>query len=227
MRVFWQGAWAVAQKDLRSEVRTKEAFNASFSFSLVILVLFSFAFDPTSEELHSISGGLLWVVFSFAGALILNRSFARELQNDCLDALVSAPIPASALFVGKTLANYALLLLVEIAALAVFAVLYDTHFSKQLWPIVFVILLGTWGMTVIGTMFSALTVNLRMREMMLPTLVYPMLIPALMAAMTLTNDLMSGTALGPGNTIWLRVLTGFDLIYTVLAVVFIDIVLVG
>ena len=227
MGAFWNGVWTIAQKDLRSELRTKEAFNASFSFSLVILVLFSFAFDPTSEELHAIAGGLLWIVFSFAGALILNRSFARELQNDCLDALVSAPIATSALFLGKTLANYFLLLLVEGAALAVFAVLYDTHFSKQFWPVVLVVILGTWGMTVIGTMFSALTVNLRMREMMLPTLVYPLLIPALMAAMTLTTDLMSGTPLGPSNTIWLRVLAGFDLIYSVLAVVFIDIVLVG
>jgi heme exporter protein B len=93
--------------------------------------------------------------------------------------------------------------------------------------VVLVILLGTWGMTVIGTMFSALTVNLRMREMMLPTLVYPLLIPALMAAMTLTSDLMIGTPLGGDNMIWLRVLVGFDFIYTVLAVVFIDIVLVG
>jgi len=118
-------------------------------------------------------------------------------------------------------------MIVEIAALAVFSVLYDTHFSKQFWPVVLVMLLGTWGMTVIGTMFSALTVNLRMREMMLPTLVYPLLIPALMAAMTLTSDLMIGTALGKDNMIWLRVLVGFDFIYTVLAVVFIDIVLVG
>jgi heme exporter protein B len=118
-------------------------------------------------------------------------------------------------------------MIVEIAALAVFAVLYDTHFSKQFWPVVLVMLLGTWGMTVIGTMFSALTVNLRMREMMLPTLVYPLLIPALMAAMSLTSDLMSGTPLGGDNMLWLRVLVGFDFIYTVLAVVFIDIVLVG
>jgi heme exporter protein B len=167
------------------------------------------------------------LVFSFAGALVLNRSFARELQNDCLDALISSPAPASAIFLGKTLANFLLLMIVEIAALAVFAVLYDTHFSKQFWPVVLVMLLGTWGMTVIGTMFSALTVNLRMREMMLPTLVYPLLIPALMAAMSLTSDLMSGTPLGGDNMLWLRVLVGFDFIYTVLAVVFIDIVLVG
>ena len=119
-------------------------------------------------------------------------------------------------------------MIVEIAALAVFSVLYDTHFSKQFKPVVLVILLGTWGMTVIGTMFSALTVNLRMRELMLPTLVYPgCQIPALVAAMTLTSDLMTGTPLGKDNMIWLRVLAGFDFIYTVLAVVFIDIVLVG
>jgi heme exporter protein B len=222
---FLRASFTIAAKDLRSEIRTKEAFNASFAFSLVILVLFSFAFDPSSEELRTISGGLLWLVFSFAGALVLNRSFAR--QNDCLDALISSPAPASAIFFGKTLANFLLLMIVEIAALAVFAVLYDTHFSKQFWPVVLVILLGTWGMTVIGTMFSALTVNLRMREMMLPTLVYPLLIPALMAAMTLTSDLMAGMPLGGDNMIWLRVLAGFDFIYTVLAVVFIDIVLVG
>ena len=193
----------------------------------MILVLFSFAFDPSSEELSTISGGLLWLVFSFAGALVLNRSFARELQNDCLDALISAPVPVAAVFLGKTLANYFLLMIVEIAALAVFAVLYNTHFAAQLWPVILVMLLGTWGMTVIGTMFSALTVNLRMREMMLPTLVYPLLIPALMAAMTLTSDLMNGMPLGGDNMIWLRVLAGFDFIYTILAMVFIDIVLVG
>src|SRR5665811_709419 len=151
MSSFLRASFTVAAKDLRSEMRTKEAFNASFAFSLVILVLFSFAFDPSSEELRTISGGLLWLVFSFAGALVLNRSFARELQNDCLDALISSPAPTSAIFFGKTLANFLLLMIVEISALAVFAVLYDTHFSKQFWPVVLVMLLGTWGMTVIGT----------------------------------------------------------------------------
>src|SRR6266404_7053672 len=138
MNTFLRATVTIAAKDLRSEMRTKEAFNASFAFSLVVLVLFSFAFDPSSEELHTIAGGLLWLVFSFAGALVLNRSFARELQNDCLDALISAPVPVSAVFFGKTLANYLLLMIVEIAALAVFAVLYDTHFSTQLWPVILV-----------------------------------------------------------------------------------------
>jgi heme exporter protein B len=224
---FLRASLTIAAKDLRSEFRTKEAFNASFAFSVVILLLFSFAFDPSSEQLRDISGGLLWLVFSFAGALSLNRSFARELQNDCLDALVSSPASAGALFLGKALANYALLLIVELASLLVFALFYDVRFARQLGPLLLVILLGTWGMTVIGTMFSALTVNLRMRELMLPTLVYPLMIPALMAAMTLTTDLIAGTPLGPENMIWLRLLVGFDIIYTALAVVFIDIVLVG
>ncbi len=227
MTPFLRATITIAAKDLRSEFRTKEAFNASLSFSVVILVLFSFAFDPTSEQMQSISGGLLWLVFSFASALSLNRSFARELQNDCLDALVCAPVPVAAIFLGKALANYLLLICVEITALAVFALFYDTHFSQQLGPILLVIALGTWGMTVIGTTFSALTVNLRMREVMLPTLVYPLLVPALMAAMTLTTDLMNGMPLGGDNLLWLRVLTGFDFIYTLLAMVFIDIVVVG
>ena len=224
---FLRASFTIAAKDLRSEFRTKEAFNASLSFSVVILVLFSFAFDPTAEQMQTISGGLLWLVFSFASALSLNRSFARELQNDCLDALVSAPVPVAAIFLGKALANYLVLLMVEITALGVFALFYDTHFSRQLWPILLVIALGTWGMTVIGTTFSALTVNLRMREVMLPTLVYPMLVPALMAAMQLTTVLMNGTPLGGDNLLWLRLLAGFDLIYTLLAMVFIDIVVVG
>src|SRR6266404_6588213 len=122
MNTFLRASYTIAAKDLRSEMRTKEAFNASFAFSLVILVLFSFAFDPSSDELRTISGGLLWLVFSFAGALVLNRSFARELQNDCLDALISSPAPAGAVFLGKSLANYALLLAVEIVSLGIFAI---------------------------------------------------------------------------------------------------------
>jgi heme exporter protein B len=225
--VFLRQTLTLAGKDLRSELRTKEAINASFAFSLVILVLFSFAFDPTAEDLKNISGGLLWLAYSFAGTLALNRSFAREQQNDCLDALVASPAPGSALFLGKALANYALLLGIEIVSLGIFSVLYDVQVKPHFWALMLVVILATWAMTVIGTMFSALTVNLRMREMMLPIMTYPFLIPALMAAMLLTTDLLAGTPLGPANMIWIRVLVAFDIIFTLLAVVLIDIVLVG
>ena len=226
MRFFHQ-AMTVAMKDLRSEFRTKESLNASVSFALVILVLFSFAMDPTSDQMREMSGGLLWLVFAFAGALVLNRSFARELSNDCLDALVSSPVSGAALLIGKTVANFLLLLVVEAVCLPAFGILYDLNWARQPWMLIAVLLLATWGMTVIGTMFSALTVNLRLRELMLPTLIYPMMIPALMAAMRLTTILIGGDTLAPGDWIWLRLLVGFDIIFTSLALALVEVVLLG
>ena len=217
----------IAGKDLRSEFRTKEALNASIAFSVVILVLFSFAFDPTSDQLQEFSGGLLWLVFSFAGTLVLNRSFARETQNDCLDGLLAAPMPASALFMGKALGNYALLIMIEAVSLPVFGLFYNVRWARQLPMLAAVLLLGTWALTVIGTFFSALTVNLRIRELMLPMLVYPLMIPALMGAMTLTTTLLNGQPIGGGDMIWIKLLVSFDVVFTLLSVFLVDTVLVG
>jgi heme exporter protein B len=224
---FIQQAATVAWKDLRSEFRTKESLNAAVSFALVILVLFSFAMDPTPEQMREMSGGLLWLVFAFAGALVLNRSFARELPNDCLDALISSPVSGSALLVGKAVANFLLLLVVEALCLPAFGILYDLNWARQPGMLIAVLLLASWAMTVIGTMFSALTVNLRLRELMLPTLIYPMMIPALMAAMRLTTILIAGEALAPGDFLWLRLLVGFDIIFTSLALALVEVVLLG
>ena len=224
---FLRQALVIAAKDLRSELRTKEALNASVAFSLVILLLFSFAFDPTSDQTREIAGGLLWLVFAFAGALILNRSFARELENDCLDALVSSPVSGAALFLGKTLANLCLLLAVELISLPVFGIFYNVRWTEQLGPLLLVIVLATWGLTVVGTLFSALTVNLRLRELMLPMLVYPIMIPALMAAIQLTTPLVAGQPLAGDLLNWLKLLVAFDLIYTTLALALVDTVLVG
>jgi heme exporter protein B len=224
---FFRQAFAIAGKDLRSEVRSKETVNASLSFALVILLLFSFAFDPSAEATREMSGGLLWLVFAFAGTLILNRSFARELVNDCLDALISSPASGAQIFLGKCLANYVLLLVVETVCLPIFIVFYDARWPRQAWLLFVVMLLGTWGITVIGTLFSAMTVNLRLRELMLPTLIYPMLIPALMGAIQLSTVLIAGEPLGTDNQVWFRLLIGFDVIFTILAVGLVEIVLVG
>jgi heme exporter protein B len=217
----------VAAKDLRAEIRTKEAVNASFAFALVILVLFSFAFDPESETTREISGGLLWIVFAFAGTLILNRSFARELPNDCLDALIAAPIPAAALFLGKAAANYILLLAVELVSLPIFGIFYNVRWTTQFWQLMLVLALATWALTVIGTIFSALTVNIRLREVMLPMLIYPILAPALMGAMQLTSVLVAGQPIGPQTVMWLKMLVGFDLIFTSVSLILVETVLVG
>jgi heme exporter protein B len=225
--MFARQVFTIAAKDLRSELRTKEAVNASLAFSIVILVLFSFIFDSASEEFRDLTGGLLWMVFTFAGPLVLNRSFAREMLNDCLDGLMAAPVPPAALFTGKALANFALLFAVELVSLPVFGLFYDVRWVSVFWPLMLVIVLGTWALTVIGTVFSALTINLRLRELMLPTLVYPLMIPALVASMTLTTDLLAGTPIGGDNLIWIKVLVAFDAIFTAVAVTMIDTVLLG
>lgn len=217
----------VAFKDLRAELRTKEAINASLAFALVILLMFSFAFDPEADTTREIAGGLLWIVFAFAGTLILNRSFAREIPNDCLDALVAAPVPGAVLFLGKTIANYVLVLAVELVSLPVFGVFYNVKWTQQFWQLMGVMLLATWGMTVIGTIFSALTVNIRLREVMLPMLTYPILVPALIGAMRLTAGLVVGKPISGDDAAWLRMLIGFDVMYTVASLVLVETVLVG
>ena len=224
---FVRQVLVIMAKDLRAELRTKEAINASLSFALVVLLLFSFAFDPSEETTRQISGGLLWIVFAFAGTLLLNRSFARELSNDCLDALISAPIPGAALFLGKALANYILVLAVELIALPLFGVFYNVRWTSQFWQLMMVIALATWGMTVTGTMFSALTVNIRLREVMLPILNFPILIPALLGAMQLTSALVAGKPITEANDAWLKMLIGFDVMYTAVSVFLVETVLVG
>jgi heme exporter protein B len=214
-------------KDLRAELRTKEAINASLAFALVILLMFSFAFDPQEETTREISGGLLWIVFAFAGTLILNRSFARELPNDCLDALISAPIAGWVLFLGKAFANFVLVFAVELISLPVFQVFYGARITNHFGQLLIVLTLGTWGMTVIGTIFSALTVNIRLREVMLPMLTYPILVPVLMGCMLLTKGLAMGQPIGPDTQDWLKMLVGFDVMFTAVSLLLVETVLVG
>ena len=224
---FVRQVMVITAKDLRAEMRTKEAINASFAFAIVVLLILSFAFEPTEDTTREISGGLLWIVFLFAGTLILNRSFARELPNDCLDALIAAPVAGAALFLGKGLANFVLIFAVELVALPVFGVFYNVRWTQRFWSLMLVLVLGTWGFTAIGTVFSALTVNIRLREVMLPLLVYPVMIPMLLGAMLLSADLVAGEPISGDLFVWLKLLVGFDIIFTALSLVLMDTVLVG
>jgi len=218
----FSAAIAIASKDLRTELRTKESLNSAASFALVILVLFSFAFDLDRDEKLAISGGLLWLVYAFAGALIVNRSFARELPNDCLDMLIASPAPAWAVFIGKAAACFFLLLLVELISLPVFGLFYNIRWIGSFFSLLLVIALATWGITVVGTAFSAVTVNVRLRELMLPVLLYPLLIPLLIGAMELTTGLLNGNAVLSD----IRLLIVFDVVYTSLAIMLIEFILV-
>lgn len=226
MRLVRQ-ALLVARKDLAVELRTKESLNAAGAFAIAILLLFSFALDVASEETRDFTGGLLWLVFAFAGALVFNRGFARELPNECLDALLSSPLSAASLLLGKALSNFATLLLVEFLSLLVFGVLYDVRWWRHPAELAAVFVLATWGIATLGAVFGALTVNLRLRELMLPVVVYPLLIPLLIAAITLTNVLFAAQPLTNDQLLWGRVLIVFDIVFSALAVLLADTILVN
>jgi heme exporter protein B len=174
-------------------------------------VLFSFSFDPTSEESRKIGPGLLWIAFLFAGSLMLNPSFAREQANDTLYALRLAPVEPFAILLGKILANLAFLLLTELLLLPVFAVLYNVALLPVLGRMVLVLLLGTLGMAVTGTAFSAISAQARMRELLLPLLLLPVLTPVLIASVECTAGLLTEPAELRMN--WLNVLVAFDIIF--------------
>jgi heme exporter protein B len=225
MRHGLLAALFIARKDLRTEFRTKEALNASVSFALVVLMLFSFAFDLGREEFYDISGGLLWLVFVFAGALIVNRSFVREVPNDCLDVLIASPMPAWSLFLGKVVASFVLLLIVELISLPIYGLFNNLQWMHAFWPLLGVMMLATWGITVTGVAFSAVTVNVKLRELMLPILHYPLLFPLLIGAMQVSTALIKGEASDIGQE--LRIVIVFDLIFTSLALYLIEFILVG
>jgi len=214
----------IALKDLRSELRGKEAINASLAFSVVVLLILSFAFEAGDTDVYA--GGLLWIVYAFAGVLIFTRAFARELPNDCLDALIASPIPGPALFLGKTFAAFLLVFGVELVSLPVFANFYDVSIVPVFFPLIGIVALGTWTMSVVGVFFSLLTINIRLRELMLPVIFYPMLIPALLGAIQITNSLLTTGQIGANNEAWLRLLAGCSIIFTSLGVTLIDFILV-
>ncbi len=207
------------------ELRSREVINSAGAFSLIVLLLFSFAFDPISNpDARSMSGGLLWVVYAFAGVLILNRSFGRETANGCLTGLTAAPAGGAAVFLGKTMASAVLLLLLEVVSLLVFKVFYDLSWTGSNAWLAIVLVLGGWALAATGSMFGAVTANNRLRELMLPVMVLPLVLPALIACVQLTSLLFSGEAIGE-SMVWVRLLLVYDLIFTLLGAVLTDFVL--
>jgi len=204
-------AAVVLAKELRLEFRTRELLNATVVFALVVVVLFSFSFDPTSAESRRIGPGLLWIAFLFSGSLMLNPSFAREQVNQTLDALRMAPVSSFAVLLGKMLANFLFLSAAEVVLVPVFAVLYNVSLLAVLGRLTLVIVLGTAGLSVTGTVFSAIAAHARMRELLLPLLLLPILAPLLIAAVEATASLL---AVEPTlDRAWLAFLAGFDIVF--------------
>jgi len=198
-------------KELRLEFRTRELLTGTVIFVLVVIVLFSFAFDPTAADSRRYGPGLLWIAFLFAGSLMLHPSFAREQANQTLDALRMAPISAFAILLGKMLANFIFLAIAEIVLVPVFAVLYNVSLTGVAGRLALVLALGTLGLVITGTVFSAVSAHARMRELLLPLLLLPILAPLLIAAVEATASLFAEQpAL---DRTWLTFLGGFDIVF--------------
>jgi heme exporter protein B len=201
----------VLAKELRLEFRARELLTTTVVFALVVVVLFSFAFDPTAGESRRYAPGLLWIAFLFAGSLMLNPSFAREQSNQTLDALRMAPVSPFAILLGKMLANLTFLSIAEAILVPVFAVLYNISLTDVVGRLILVLVLGTLGLVITGTVFSAVAAHTRMRELLLPLLLLPILAPLLIAAVEATASLFAEQpAL---DRAWLAFLAGFDIVF--------------
>ncbi len=174
-------AWAILHKDVQAEWRTRERLSPMLFFVVLVLLVFSFAFDLGGAALAEIGPGVLWSSLVFATVLALNRSFADEQENGCLDALLLAPGDRGAIYAGKMLANLVFLLTLEVLTLPVFAVFFNLTPAAHLWALLPILVLGAASLAAAGTLFAAMSANLRLRELLLPLLLLPMVVPALIA----------------------------------------------
>ena len=209
-------------KDLRLEWRSKDALNAMLFFALLVVVLFSLSFDPTQAESRRIAGGILCVAILFAATSALNQAWARELRHGVLDAQRMSPAPASALFLAKVLANFLFVSAVELILAPLFIVFYNLHALGQGWLLLAVLPLGSWALVVNGIFFAALSIRTRSRELMLPLLLFPIFIPALLGMASASSAILTGET-DPG--LWIRLLAGYDLVFTAAALLLFETVL--
>lgn len=203
---------AIVWKDLTAERRTKTNFNAVVFLAGLILLLFGFALGPDQAALRDVAGGVLWLTVLFSGVLSFNRSYEQELENGALEVLLLYPGDRRSIFVGKLLANLAFVLLVEAVLIPLAAVLYDIPIWTVMGPLAVVLLLGSVGFVTLGTFYSAMASRLRAREVLLPLLLFPMLIPLLVAAVEATSSILRGDLIDLSGA-WVRVLVVFDVVF--------------
>lgn len=212
---------AVIWKDLAAELRSRELLGAMLVFALLVVLIFNFALELDVRTRATITSGVLWVTFTFAGTLGLNRSMAVEKDRGCLDGLLLAPVDRSAIFFGKTAANLIFLLIVAGVVVPLYSLLYNTNLLVP--GLLAVIVLGCLGYIVVGTLLASMAVQARTRDILLPILLFPVVLPVLVAAIKATNGFLLGlemTEIRP----WLNLLIVYDVVFTAAAFMLFDFV---
>lgn len=218
---FLRAMGAVVWKDLSAELRSRELISAMLIFALLVILIFNFALDldPAARREPTITAGILWVIFVFAGTLGLNRSMAIEKDRGCIDGLLLAPVDRSAIYFGKTLGNLVFMLMVEIIVLPIYSLLYNVNLFNP--GLLLVILLGSIGYVAVGTLLAAMAVQARTRDILLPILLFPVVLPVILAAVKASTGFLDGVEIDLIRP-WLNLLLAYDIIFSAVAFMVFD-----
>ncbi len=206
-----RAAWLIAWKDVLIELRTREVTVSTGLFAVLVVVLTSISFFVDDLTARRIAPGVLWIAIAFSGVLAIGRTWARERENDAMRGLLLAPVPRSAIYAGKAIGTLAFILVIEVVLLPLVAVLFHLDLTPILARLVPVLFLGTLGFVLTGTLFGAMTVRTRSRDLMLSVVLFPLVTPALLAGVVATRGMLGGDPISE-TFAWMRILGAFDLI---------------
>jgi len=219
LRSFFRSVNAIIWKDLAAELRSRELISAMLVFAILVILIFNFALELDPKTRSTITAGVLWVTFAFAGTLGLNRSMAIEKDRGCIDGLLLAPVDRSAIYFGKSIGNLIFMLIVEAIVLPVYSILYNVNLFTP--GLLVVILLGSVGYVTVGTLLSSMAVQTRTRDILLPILLFPVEIPVFIAAVKASTGFLQGvemTEIMP----WINLLIVYDIVFTAVAFMLFD-----
>src|SRR5215212_8425541 len=216
---FLRAVFAVVWKDIQAEFRSLELVSAMLVFSMLVIIIFNFALNLDIKMRQTVTAGVLWTTFAFAGTLGLNRSMAIEKDRGCLDGLLLAPVDRSAIYFGKAISNLIFMLIVEVIVLPVYSVLYTINLFQP--GLLLVILLGSIGYVAVGTLLSAMSVQTRTRDILLPILLFPVVIPVILAAVKASSGIIAG-AEWADVMMPINLLIAYDIIFTAVAFMVFD-----
>ncbi len=210
--------WAIVWKDIITELRTKELFSSMFTFALLIILIFNFTFGFSVGFIPVAAPGILWVAFTFSGVLGLSRSFALEKEENSILGLILSPVDRSLIFLGKMIGNMIFVLIVEMIILLIFVLFFNYNLFGGILSLLFAIFLGTIGFVSVGTLFSAMALNTKLREVLLPVLLFPIIIPVIVSSVKISGVILDGKPIGEAGSA-LQILIFFDIIFIALCVI--------
>ena len=214
--IFFRVIRWIVWKDLISEIRSRENVSSMFFFALIIILIFSLSLSMDQEMVKEMIPGILWIAFSFTGIIGLGKSFLVETQNDCMENLLMAPIPKGAVYLGKLLGNFLFMLVVEIIILPLFVIFFNLDIFGQIPMIMLICFLGTLGLAAMGTLLSAMTVQIKAREVMFPLMLLPLVVPVIIGAVEATKGALNGDPLQLYQQ-WIQLLAVFDLVFLIVS----------